>query len=163
MSRGPGKIDRVISARFAAEPDNAFTLNALLCRVYPDVEYYDKKHRVAVLRAAKRRPNTATRHSEVQGRTLAFFTPDNVSSRAMAYLKADWRYAIDKPSDDELRAKLRKGGEFYRWVGTAKRHVKMFKAERSGDRQTFARLQAQEERGHSRSRGAEGEKSNCWD
>jgi hypothetical protein len=54
MSRGPGKIDRIIAALFAAEPDNAFMLHELLGHVYPDVEYYEKKHRVAVLRAAKR-------------------------------------------------------------------------------------------------------------
>jgi hypothetical protein len=156
MSRGPGKIDRVIAALFAAEPDNAFMLYELLCAVYPDVDYYEKKHRVAVLRAAKRRPNTATLHSDAQGRMLVFYTPDNVLSRAMAYLKADFSYALytqwgKRPTDDELRAKLRKGGEEYRRIATAQRHVTMFKAERSGDHKTLARLKAYEERGFRRS------------
>jgi hypothetical protein len=88
---------------------------------------------------------------------LVFFTPDNVLSRAMSYLKANWLYWHrwrvygKKWSDGELRAKLRKGGEEYPCVITAKRHVKMFKAERSGDHKTFARLQAYEERGYCRS------------
>ena len=108
----------------------------------------------ARLRAAKRRPNTATLHSDAQGRMLVFFTPDNVLSRAMAYLKADywhlWRVDGKKWTGDELRAKLRKGGEYYRKVVTAKRHVRMFKAERAGGRKTFDRLKAEEERGRSR-------------
>ena len=62
MSRGPGRIERAIAAILDAEPDNAFTTEDLCERVYPGVNRVEKKHRVAVLRAAnkliKRRDNT---------------------------------------------------------------------------------------------------------
>ena len=58
MSRGPGRIERAIASAFAAEPDNAFTIGDLCIRVYPEIArgfaLPEKKHRVAVLRAAKK-------------------------------------------------------------------------------------------------------------
>jgi hypothetical protein len=37
MSRGPGRIERAIEAAFAAEPDNAFTIEDLCDRIYPEI------------------------------------------------------------------------------------------------------------------------------
>jgi hypothetical protein len=61
MSKGPGRVERIIEAVFAAEPDNAFTIEDLCDRVYPG-EPIEKKHRVSVLRAAKQ---VAKRRDEI--------------------------------------------------------------------------------------------------
>jgi hypothetical protein len=52
MSKGAGRVERAIAGVFEAEPDNAFTVEDLCDRAYPG-ELVEKKHRVAVLRAAK--------------------------------------------------------------------------------------------------------------
>jgi hypothetical protein len=92
MSKGPGRVERAIAGVFEAEPDNAFTIEDLCDRVYPR-EPVEKKHRVAVLRAAK---NIAKRNSEIGtmtgqnlGGTIIFYTKCRVLSYAMARLKRD--------------------------------------------------------------------------
>ena len=93
MSRGPGRIERAIVAILDAEPDNAFTTEDLCDRVYSGVNRVEKKHRVAVLRAAnklvKRRDNTGCQRCGNLGGTRVYFNVDNVMSYAMACLKAD--------------------------------------------------------------------------
>ena len=52
MSKGPGRVQRAISALIEGDPDGAWT-TADICRaVYPSAEI-DKKHRVAVLYALR--------------------------------------------------------------------------------------------------------------
>jgi hypothetical protein len=93
MSKGPGRIERAIAAILDAEPDNAFTTEDLCERVYSGVNRVEKKHRVAVLRAAnrlvKRRDNTGYQRCDNLGRTHVYFNIDNVMSYGMARLKAD--------------------------------------------------------------------------
>ena len=93
MSKGPGRIERAIAAILDGEADNAFTTEDLCERVYSGVNRVEKKHRVAVLRAAnklvKRRDNTGCWRSENLGGTRVYFNIDNVMSYAMARLKAD--------------------------------------------------------------------------
>jgi hypothetical protein len=93
MSRGPGRIERAIAAILDGEADNAFTTEDLCERVYPGVNRVEKKHRVAVLRAAnklvKRRDNTGCMRCENLGSTRVYFNIDNVMSYAMARLKTD--------------------------------------------------------------------------
>jgi hypothetical protein len=52
MSRGPGWVERAIAAYFEAEPSRTFSTDELVEAIYHDVERVEKKHRVAVLRAA---------------------------------------------------------------------------------------------------------------
>ena len=77
MSRGPGRIERAIAAILDGEPNNAFTTEDLCERVYPGVNRVEKKHRVAVLRAAnklvKRRDNTECMRCENLGGTRVYF------------------------------------------------------------------------------------------
>ena len=93
MSRGAGRIERAIAAILDGEADNAFTTEDLCERVYSGVNRVEKKHRVAVLRAAnklvKRRDNTGCQQCENLGKTRVYFNVDNVMSYAMACLKAD--------------------------------------------------------------------------
>ena len=52
MSRGWGRIERAIAAAFEAEPRRAFSIEALARIAYPDIESVEKRHRVAIIRAA---------------------------------------------------------------------------------------------------------------
>jgi hypothetical protein len=54
MSRGPGRIERAIEALFASQPGRTFSTEELVEAAYRGVNRTEKKHRVAVLRAAKR-------------------------------------------------------------------------------------------------------------
>jgi hypothetical protein len=83
MSRGPGRIERAVEAILIAEPDNAFTVEELCRRIYPPVGdakrlRLAKKHRVAVLRAArhlaKRRDTLQFAHCEGTGVEIAVRT-----------------------------------------------------------------------------------------
>jgi hypothetical protein len=93
MSKGPGRVSRAIEAAIEADPDNAFTIEDLCDRVYPGVNRVEKKHRVAVLRAAKaivaRRPELRWMIGEGLGGTLVVYDRYRVLSYAMARLKTD--------------------------------------------------------------------------
>ena len=93
MSRGPGRIERAIAAILDTESDNAFTTEELCERIYCGVNRVEKKHRVAVLRAAnsliKHRDNTGFQRCENLGGSRVYFNIDNVMSYAMARLKTD--------------------------------------------------------------------------
>src|SRR5258707_15595741 len=98
MSNGPGPVEQIIEAVFAAEPDNAFTIEDLCDRVYPG-EPIEKKHRVSVLRAAKqvakRRGEIDTMTGEGLGGTLIFFDQYCAPSYAMAQIgRASWRERV---------------------------------------------------------------------
>jgi hypothetical protein len=99
MSTRPGRIERALVAIFDGERDNAFTVQDLCERIWPDV-YQDpqagrieRKHRTTVVRAARniarQRPEIQWLHGERLGRGLVFFRHDEVMSYAMARLKAD--------------------------------------------------------------------------
>jgi hypothetical protein len=140
MSRGPGRIEREIAAILEAAPDNAFSVPELSRRIYKSAE---RKHRVAVIRAAKaivrRGGNMDWCIGPRRGGKLVFFTPDNVMSRGMAGAKAGNFLG----TDDQLRARLadpddigkriRPGG--WNWFET-----ELFIAERAGDRSRIAEM-----------------------
>lgn len=159
MSRGLGKVGQAIVAAFAAEPANAFLAEELIERVYPGLNRIEKKHRVAVLRAAK---SLATPEYGISwfrggglGGRLVFFSKYSVLSYAMARLKGDGLYKPNDPrlcwsrSEDELRAKLLDGGDSQRLVvegGHWWRHVQQWIAERDGDTETVSRMEAENDR-----------------
>ena len=129
MSKGPGHAERAITAALAAEPDNAFNIEDLCDRAYPDVKA-EKKHRVTVLRAIgrilARRPDLKTFLGDGIGRPKVVFHRYNVMSYAMARLKADFRYSYRSndprkskrwiKDEAELRASLREGGKNYKYI-----------------------------------------------
>ena len=51
MSRGPGRVERVVEATFAANPSGAYLFDDLALLVYPGINRAEKRHRVAVRRA----------------------------------------------------------------------------------------------------------------
>jgi len=88
-SRGLGHVQRAIVAYFEAEPDNAFLLSELCERVYHGANRIEKKHRVAVARAAKAIKTLDHMKREALGGELVFYDPLNVLSYAMARKKSD--------------------------------------------------------------------------
>ena len=149
MSRGPGRVEREIVAAFAADPDNAFTMNELCCLIYPDSEYIEKKHTVVILRTAKslarRWPDFGWQRSERRGRGMIFFNAANMLSWAMARLKGDYIYTYD---EEFFRASLLPGGQHHHHIvegGAWRRHRDIWIAERDGDTATLKRLQAEQE------------------
>jgi hypothetical protein len=52
MSKGPGKLERAIADAFARQPSATFTVEDLGPICYPGLNQVEKKHRVAIIRAA---------------------------------------------------------------------------------------------------------------
>ena len=77
MSRGPGHIERGIKAAFDAEPSRVFTTEYLCGLVYADTKKIEKKHRVSLVRAAKRvvkrEPNWRMTRTKLPGSPFIFF------------------------------------------------------------------------------------------
>ena len=154
MSKGPGRVEQIIEAVFASEPDNAFTIEDLCERVYPG-EPIEKKHRVSVLRAAKqvakRCGEIDTMTGEGLGGTLIFFDQYCVLSYAMARLKSSSSRANDKrrslrENEADLRAKIAPGGADHELVvpgGAWWRHVEERIAKRDGDTERVEHLKAE--------------------
>jgi hypothetical protein len=151
MSKGPGRIQQAIKALFVAEPDNAFTTAELCERIY-GVGGVEKKHRVAVMRAAK--AELSCWSGENLGKQLVFYDPLNVRSYAMARLKSDfcsnYRNADQRTpehwitseadlrkqlGDEQHRKLVAKGGSW--WL-----HTEIERARAAGDGKRAAQLQA---------------------
>src|SRR5262249_61785787 len=108
MSKGPGQVQRAIMAAFESEPDNAFLLSELCEHAYPRIKRIEKKHRVAVARAAKTIKTIDSIQRQTLGRELVFYDPLNVMSYAMARLKSDFIDGEDYRNNDPRKAQLRK-------------------------------------------------------
>jgi hypothetical protein len=148
MGRGLGRIERALVAIFDGERDNAFTVEDLCERIWPDLypelreDRIERRHRRTVIRAARniarQRPEIQWLHGQRLGRALVFFRHDEVMSYAMARLKADrfQRYRSNNPRlhwtseegalrrelDDESHRKLIEPG------GAWRRQVEIFLA-----------------------------------
>ena len=144
-----GRIQRTLVKIFDSERDNAFTVEDLCERIWPDLypgqlgSRIRKSHRTIVIRAARdiarQRPEIQWLYGQRLGRTLVFFRHDEVTSYAMAQLKADRFQEYRNPrfhwrsSDEEaLRRKL--DDESYRKLigpgGAWRRQVEIFLAGR---------------------------------
>jgi hypothetical protein len=100
MSRGPGRIERAIRALFDAHPDEAFVTDELCEHCYPEVRPIERKHQVAVLRAAKQviehDPDWTAWQIGKQGNAWVFCNRDSVTSRACARGIAGHIYRSEK-------------------------------------------------------------------
>lgn len=93
MSRGPGKIERAIEAAFASKPGDIFTTEDLTALAYPGINRAEKKHRVAVIRAADRaarRMGWKAWRREAPGHELVYLNLRNVRSYAIGRMRADF-------------------------------------------------------------------------
>jgi hypothetical protein len=156
MSSGSGRIERAIEQLFIAHPDDAFTTEELCEHIYSADE---KKHRVAVVRAAFNFINRDARFGLFAWRNHkhAYFNKHSVMSYALARLKADemTRYRSKRAhhfvtTEDDLKARLQKGGNHYEFVikgGAWWQHVQWWRAEyeaiRDGDNERLERIDAE--------------------
>ena len=100
VSRGPGRVERVIAAALATEPDRAFTVQDLGERIYSGVNRMEKRHRVAIVRAmrsvAKRRAEIGVLEARSRGNPLVIFTRTSLSAASAAARQDAWyRFAKD--------------------------------------------------------------------
>jgi len=154
MSRGPGKIEIAVQHVFDSEQDNAFTVEDLIDRVYTGVNRIEKKHRVALIRSAKkvcgRSPEWTWLISGGIGGTLVFFSPYNVMSYSIGRTKGEDcgnNYRVNDPrrarwphwkslTDEDVRKQFSPGGQKYDRViegGAWWNHTQMAIAERDRD------------------------------
>jgi hypothetical protein len=80
-----------------------------------------------------------------QGSMRVFYTADNVTSYAVARMKANRLHFGERESDADLKAKVREGGDHHKYIvegGVWLRFAGLFKAERDGDNR-LARLKAE--------------------
>jgi hypothetical protein len=161
MSRGPGRLQRAIRAAFEAEPDNAFLLSELCERVYRGINRIEKKHRVALARAARGIPELECWRRQTLGRELLILDPCNVMSYAMARLKSDnlgWYERNGDPragewrrrhSEGDLRATLTPEGKNHSLIvpgGAWWRFVELARLRAAGKHERAAELDAQIQR-----------------
>lgn len=152
MSKGPGKIERAIAALFVAEPDDAFNVEDMADRVLPGINRLEKKHRVTLIRAAKRvcerMDGWQWSTSEGHGGALVFWHRYSVRSYATMRAKTDM-FACYRSHDPRRRgldhliatpasiaASLEPGGRYHHHVtegGAWWRHVQLWIAERDDD------------------------------
>lgn len=162
MSRGPGSVERAIRDLFRMEPSGAFTTEELCESVFGAGVTIEKKHRVSVLRAARRIVNTDADwrvwSSETMGGSLVFFNMGDVISYSLARLKSDTLHQyrskraaaafapLSYPMDEQqLRDLIAPGGNKHSLItpgGAWWRHVEIHKAERDGDQSRAAEIQA---------------------
>src|SRR5262249_9267610 len=127
MSRGYRIIQRAIVTVFEAEPDNGLLLSELCQRVYRGINRIEKKHRVAVARAAYRIPWLAHMKRGTLGCEVVFYNPASVLAYGMARLKSDNLRGYERHSDPrvqwkqpcseaDLRAMLAPGGDYHKYV-----------------------------------------------
>lgn len=154
MSRGPGRIENGVLAVFNEEPNNAFTVEDLVERIYRWVGRVERRHRVAMLRSAKkvclRSANWTWLESGGVGGSLVFFSPYNVMSYAAARIKGEEcgnNYRVNDPrrlgyphwkslTDDDVKDCLAPGESKHHTVvegGAWWRHVQMAIVERDKD------------------------------
>jgi hypothetical protein len=115
MSRGPGRIERIITEALLANPSAIFAVPDLVALAYPDAgyqgirhhrwwgyyekSYIEKRYRSAILRAAKKavpRVGWDVMKAEAPGGPPVFFNPCDLASYNHARLRADRRY-YDQP------------------------------------------------------------------
>lgn len=148
MSRGPGKIEKAIEAAFEAA-SKAYTTQDLFYVTYPDAEVFERKHRVAIKRAAKNvceRTEWTHLRDERRGGGLIYYNPFNVMSYAIARKKGDmfsyyqrrgaWRQEIEA----EIEAWFAVGGKHHDLIcegGAWWEDVQRAIAKRDGDGKTY--------------------------
>ena len=112
MSRGPGRIERAIRALFDAHPDGAFTTWELAAHCYPEAQAIERKHEVAVLRAAWHVIEADPRWCAIslwrRGRGWVFCNTESLASYGRACLRHDarWRGRTEAENEAQLAKEI---------------------------------------------------------
>jgi hypothetical protein len=154
VSRGPGKIERAIEAAFLEAPDATFSVADLGPVAYPGLNRVEKRHRVAILRAADK---VAARlwwkglKSERPGGAIVYCNLLNVRSYTLGKMRTD---LVDGGEPLERLATFLEPPQFgdpwrhrNQWDRTQPGgayflHVEMAKAQKAGDFAEVERLRA---------------------
>lgn len=172
MSKGLGRIERGILEAFRVEPDNAFTTDELAKRIYSGINSVEKKHRVAILRAA-RKLNPSLDEFKVFGKAeynwlkahrgemsmamFTFFNCCNLQSYGMSRLKSEHFYQYQYWPKGEFRKQIIQSDRFQKAIakdGPYWRHVEHYKAECSGDEKKAKKLKAAHDKASAKSLAA---------
>jgi hypothetical protein len=146
MSRGPGRIERAIEEAFTANPSQTFTVDELVAIAYPGTDEIEKKHRVAVVRAADK---VAARRcwekalSERFNHPLVYFNKLDVRSYAIMRLRTDFLHNDESPAEVEAQVDNPEGREAEAMSegGSWWLHVEVWRAERAGQHERAKALQ----------------------
>jgi hypothetical protein len=151
VSRGPGRVERAIEATFKASPDQTFTIEELAAIVYPGATYIEKRHRVCVIRAAKK---VAAKlywyacRADTPGSALVYCNGLDVRAYARGHARAsvlawaDDPVSIERRLDDPQRYEcknMQPGGRLWR-------EVEINKLRHQGDIEKAQALEAELER-----------------
>jgi hypothetical protein len=150
MSKGLGRIERAIQALFDNEPDNAFTIDELVIRIYPGINHIERKHCVVVRRAVHRfkerlSPINSCR-SWAQGGPIIVYNSTSLTSYATARVMTQgYKYT----SKETLRAEFAEGGRFHEhiieggiWWERNQWDIEELEAKRTNDTARLERLEA---------------------
>jgi hypothetical protein len=141
MSRGPGHIQRKLERVFANNPDGVFILEDFIECAYSGLKSSEKKHRVAVARAAKAvagRVGWNWRHGNGAGSNLIFFNmrsvPSSLTAKCLFYTGrnyADRRRPL-QPHELESAASLMDAYALKDWLPKTIEQVEIWRAELDG-------------------------------
>jgi hypothetical protein len=151
MSRGPGKIERAIEAAFLKEPSRTFSTQELIPIAYPGRKAVEKKHRVAVLRAANKIARLLWwrgRRSERPGGEVVFSNLLDVRSYALGHLRRDFSHYSDPPEKlnrllDDPKVHCSHWHFIQQPDGAWWKHVEIYKAEKEGAADRAEQLKAE--------------------
>ena len=157
MSRGPGRIEQAIAKSFLSV-GKSFTIEDLFYIAYPEAPQFERKHRVAIKRAASNvcyKTGWDRMRRDNRGGGLIYFDPCDVISYASARLKGSeyryqsqnkWSRGYNPTTDEEIFSQLEVGGRNHDLVkegGTWWKHAEMARAKRDGDEVKYLHLKAE--------------------
>ena len=133
MSKGLGNIQRQLDAILSENPDSAFTIQELAERIY-DTYTVEKRHRVALIRAAKGLLNVRPELGLTNGYRMALYHHRSLTSYATARLKGMGFVEDSIPANIGYQTyRMTEGGEW--WLD-----VHEWIAEHDGDAELAARI-----------------------
>src|SRR6185312_3972520 len=139
MSRGAGRIQRAIEGAFRQNPSASYSVEELVAIAYPGVNQVEKKHRVAVLRAAAAAAEACGwwyGKADRPGHPMIYGNPLDVRSYATWNMRRDFLEGGLTP--ERLTAALDDPGAWptrWEWVqpgGAWWQHVQINQARRDG-------------------------------
>lgn len=133
MSRGPGRVERIIAETMQAHPNECFTVPDLAVLIYPEITepwQVEKKHRSAILRAAKSvlsELGWGYFKASAPGGPPVFFNTCDFASWGRALTRCAWLGDPDRaeetfadPFNDHWKEQLAPGSRGWQQVEAAK-------------------------------------------
>jgi hypothetical protein len=152
VSRGPGRIQRAIESTFRQNPSSTYSVDELAAVAYPGINQVEKKHRVAVLRAAAAAAETCGwwyGQAQRPGHSMIYGNPLDLRSYAIWRMRRDFSSgsmtpeklakALDDPEDwrcEREREMVQPGGAW--WY-----HIEINRADREGDEPRATQMRAE--------------------